>query len=148
MMKKLICLFVSMTFMMACGSRSAQTNETAFIEGNDADRVEILYFHGAQRCLTCRAIESHTMALLDSLYTEETTNGKIVWKVVDISKPEYEAIADKYEVTGSSLFINGWKADKECVNNMTTFSFANARKNPEQFKEGIRSKIEELLKAL
>lgn len=148
MMKKLICLFVSMTFMMACGSRSAQTNETAFIEGNDADRVEILYFYGAQRCLTCRAIESHTMALLDSLYTEETTNGKIVWKVVDISKPEYEAIADKYEVTGSSLFINGWKAGKECVNNMTRFSFANARKNPEQFKEGIRSKIEELLKAL
>ena len=148
MMKKLICLFVSMTFMMACGSRSAQTNETAFIEGKDADRVEILYFHGAQRCLTCRAIESHTMALLDSLYTEETTNGKIVWKVVDISKPEYEAIADKYEVTGSSLFINGWKAGKEYVNNMTTFSFANARKDPAQFKEGIRNKIEELLKEL
>ena len=137
-----------MTFLMACCSRSAQTNETAFIEGKDTDRVEILYFHGAQRCLTCRAIESHTMALLDSLYTEETTNGKIVWKVVDISKPEYEAIADKYEVTGSSLFINGWKAGKEYVNNMTTFSFANARKDPVQFKEGIRNKIEELLKEL
>ena len=31
---------------------------------------------------------------------------------------------------------------------MTTFSFANARKDPAQFKEGIRNKIEELLKEL
>jgi len=36
-------------------------------------------------------------------------------------------IADKYEVTWSSLFVNGWKDGKENVNNMTEFSFSNAR---------------------
>ena len=31
---------------------------------------------------------------------------------------------------------------------MTEFSFANARNEPEKFKEGIRSKIDNLLKQL
>lgn len=105
-------------------------------------------FHGAQRCITCRAIEANTVALLDSLYSQEKANGKIIYKVVDISKKENEAIADKYEVTWSSLFVNGWKDGKENVNNMTEFSFSNARNAPDKFKEGIKSKIDELLKQL
>ena len=106
------------------------------------------YFHGAQRCITCRAIEANTVALLDSLYSQEKANGKIIYKVVDISKKENEAIADKYEVTWSSLFVNGWKDGKENVNNMTEFSFSNAKNAPDKFKEGIKSKIDELLKQL
>ena len=61
---------------------------------------------------------------------------------------ENEAIADKYEVTWSSLFVNGWKDGKENVNNMTEFSFSNAKNAPDKFKEGIKSKIDELLKQL
>ena len=95
-----------------------------------------------------RAIEANTVALLDSLYSQEKANGKIIYKVVDISKKENEAIADKYEVTWSSLFVNGWKDGKENVNNMTEFSFSNARNAPDKFKEGIKSKIDELLKQL
>lgn len=94
------------------------------------------------------AIEANTVALLDSLYSQEKANGKIIYKVVDISKKENEAIADKYEVTWSSLFVNGWKDGKENVNNMTEFSFSNARNAPDKFKEGIKSKIDELLKQL
>lgn len=82
------------------------------------------------------------------LPTQEKANGKIIYKVVDISKKENEAIADKYEVTWSSLFVNDWKDGKENVNNMTEFSFSNARNAPDKFKEGIKSKIDELLKQL
>lgn len=93
-------------------------------------------------------LKANTVALLDSLYSQEKANGKIIYKVVDISKKENEAIADKYEVTWSSLFVNGWKDGKENVNNMTEFSFSNARNAPDKFKEGIKSKIDELLKQL
>jgi hypothetical protein len=44
--------------------------------------------------------------------------------------------------------VNGWKDGKENVNNMTEFSFSNARNAPDKFKEGIKSKIDELLKQL
>ena len=57
-----------------------------------------------------------------------------------------KAITDKYEVTWSSLFVNGWKDGEEDVNNMTEFSFSYAKNAPDKFKEGIKSKIDELLK--
>lgn len=54
-------------------------------------------------------------------------NGTVVFKTVDISTPEGEKIADKYEVTWSSLFVNKWKDGKESRNNLTEFGFGNAR---------------------
>lgn len=95
-----------------------------------------------------RAIETNIVALLDSLYSKEQADDRIIYKVIDISKKENGQIADKYEVTWSSLFVNGWKDGKENVNNMTEFSFSNARKSPDKFKEGIKNKVDELLKQL
>ena len=137
-----------MYVLMACGNGSKSKAEATATEEKQSNRIEVLYFHGAQRCITCRAIEANTVALLDSLYSKEKKNGKIIFKVIDISKKENEQIADKYEVTWSSLFVNGWKDRKETVNNLTEFSFSNARNAPDKFKEEIKSKIDELLKQL
>lgn len=107
------------------------------------------YFISMERSVVaCRAIETNTVALLDSLYSKEQADDRIIYKVIDISKKENGQIADKYEVTWSSLFVNGWKDGKENVNNMTEFSFSNARKSPDKFKEGIKNKVDELLKQL
>ena len=147
-MKKLFYLLITVFVLMACGNGSKSKAEATATEEKQSNRIEVLYFHGAQRCITCRAIEANTVALLDSLYSKEKENGKIIFKVIDISKKENEHITDKYEVTWSSLFVNGWKDGKENVNNMTEFSFSNVRNAPDKFKEGIKSKIDELLKQL
>ena len=147
-MKKLFYLLITVYVLMACGNGSKSKAEATATEEKQSNRIEVLYFHGAQRCITCRAIEANTVALLDSLYSKEKENGKIIFKVIDISKKENEQIADKYEVTWSSLFVNGWKDGKETVNNLTEFSFSNVRNAPDKFKEGIKSKIDELLKQL
>ena len=147
-MKKLFYLLITVFVLMACGNGSKSKAEATATEEKPSNRIEVLYFHGAQRCITCRAIEANTVALLDSLYSKEKENGKIIFKVIDISKKENEHITDKYEVTWSSLFVNGWKDGKETVNNLTEFSFSNVRNAPDKFKEGIKSKIDELLKQL
>lgn len=118
-MKKLFYLLIATIVLISCGNGSKNKTETSIAKENQTNRVEVLYFHGAQRCITCRAIEANTVALLDSLYSKEQADGKIIFKVIDISKKENEQIADKYEVTWSSLFVNGWKDSKENVNNMT-----------------------------
>jgi len=46
------------------------------------------------------------------------SNSSIIYKVIDISKKENGQIADKYEVTWSSLFVNGWKDN--CFSNSST----------------------------
>lgn len=145
-------MLLSMT-LASCGgnSKSEQQNNNEPKEATSklsANHIEVLYFHGSQRCITCRAIESNTLALLDSLYTKEKADGKIVFRVIDISDEKNEKIAYKYEVTWSSLFVNGWKNGKESVNNMTEFGFSYAKNSPDEFKKGLKDKIDQMLSEL
>ena len=110
------------------------------------DHVEVLYFHGKQRCATCMAIESNTKAAIKENFADQAKNGEVVLKVIDISKQENEKIAEKYEVTWSSLFVVKYKDGQETHENMTEFAFGNARKAPEVFKAGVIKTINEMLK--
>lgn len=112
----------------------------------ETDRVEVIYFHGKQRCATCKAIENHTAEVVNSTFADELQNGTLIFKIVDISTPEGELIADNYEVTWSSLFVNKWKDGKEMRTDMTEFGFANARNNPEVFKTELAKQISKSLK--
>ena len=135
-------IFALITGLMSCGGG----DNTATAKSPEKDRVEVIYFHGKQRCATCMAIEKNAKEVVNTLFTNELENGTVVFKTVDISPPEGEKIADRYEVTWSSLFVNKWKGGKETRNNMTEFGFGNARKNPDGFKKGLADKIRQLLK--
>ena len=119
---------------------------TALAQTRVRDHVEVMYFHGKQRCATCMAIEKYAREVVEKDFANEKKKGKVVFKIVDISTDEGEKIAKKYRVTWSSLFVNGWKAGKEKRNDMTQFAFKNARKNSDEFKRGVSGKIKELIK--
>lgn len=119
---------------------------TALAQTRVRDHVEVMYFHGKQRCATCMAIEKYSREVVEKDFANEKKNGKVVFKIVDISTDEGEKMAKKYRVTWSSLFVNGWKAGKEKRNDMTQFAFKNARKNSDEFKRGVSGKIKELMK--
>ncbi|MDD5814586.1 MAG: nitrophenyl compound nitroreductase subunit ArsF family protein [Bacteroidales bacterium] len=119
---------------------------TALAQTRVRDHVEVMYFHGKQRCATCMAIEKYAREVVEKDFANEKKKGKVVFKIVDISTDEGEKTARKYRVTWSSLFVNGWKAGKEKRNDMTQFAFKNARKNSDEFKRGVSGKIKELMK--
>lgn len=141
-MKKLLMFFALLAALMSCGSRDNTTTE----KSPEKDRVEVLYFHGKQRCATCMAIEKHTKEVVNTLFADELKNGTLVFNTVDLSTPEGEKTADKYEVTWSSLFVNKWKDGKELRHNLTEFGFGNARKDPDAFKKGLADEIRKSLK--
>ena len=128
--------------LMSCG----RGENTATAKSPERDRVEVIYFHGKQRCATCMAIEKNSKEVVNTLFANELKNGTVVFKIVDISTREGEKIAGKYEVTWSSLFVNKWKGGKESRNNLTEFGFGNARNNPDGFKKGLADKIRQSLK--
>ena len=129
--------------LVACGNSNAKSKPKADTQ-TKADVVEVLYFHSKQRCASCIAMEKHTKELVDSVYADELKNGKLVFKSVDITKDEQ--IADKYEVSWSSLIVIDYdKNGEEKVENMTEFAFANARNAPDKFKNGIAEKINRML---
>ncbi|WP_294629879.1 nitrophenyl compound nitroreductase subunit ArsF family protein [uncultured Bacteroides sp.] len=108
--------------------------------------VEVLYFHGKQRCVTCKAIEKHTKEVVNTDLAELVQNGQLRFKEVDISTPKGERLAEKYRVSWSSLYINKWKNGKEERNDMTRFGFQKARNDAATFKKELQQKISRLLK--
>lgn len=141
-MKKLLVILALIAGLMSC----SQNGNSDSGQSQEKDRVEVIYFHGKQRCPTCIAIEKNTIEVINDIFADDLKNGALVFKTVDISTPEGEKIADRYEVTWSSLFVNKWKDGTETRNDMTKFGFGNARKNPETFKQGLADKIRQSLK--
>lgn len=144
-MKSTLTIMLVSLLMLACGGQTnAETGNKPTKQVKDY--VEVLYFHGKQRCITCRAIEQHTKEVLNAQYAKQMQSGKVVLRVIDISKKENEAIAEKYQVTWSSLFLVNHKNGKEKAENLTEFAFGNARSNPDKFKEGLQQHINQALK--
>ena len=119
---------------------------TAMAQTKAKDHVEIIYFHGKQRCVTCCAIEKLAREVVEKDFANEMKSGKVVFKIVDISTADGAKTAKKYRVSWSSLFVNEWKGDKEKRNDMTQFAFKNARNHPDEFKKGIKEEIKRQLK--
>lgn len=141
-MKKILLMFALIVGLISCGSGE----NAAAVNSPENDRVEVIYFHGKQRCATCMAIEKNAKEVVNTLFANELKNGTVVFKTIDISTSEGEKIAEKYEVTWSSLFVNKWKDGKESRNNLTEFGFGNARKNPDGFRKGLADNIRQSLK--
>ena len=74
---------------------------TALAQTKVRDHVEVMYFHGKQRCVTCMAIEKYAKEVVEKDFANEKKSGKVVFKIVDISTDEGEKIAKEYRVTWS-----------------------------------------------
>ena len=144
-MKRTLVLMMVSLILLACGEKS---NAVTVKEqsGKVKDCVEVLYFHGKQRCVTCRSIEQNTKELVEAKFARQMKEGKVVYRVIDISKKENARIAEKYEVTWSSLFLVQHKNGKEKAENLTEFAFGHSRTQPEVFKKGLAEKVNQALK--
>ena len=142
LMKNVLLMTVLCMGMAACAD--GESKSLAANQQTKKDVVEVLYFHGTQRCATCMAIEKNTNALVESAYAEQLKSGKLEFRSVDISKEG--ALAEKYGVSWSSLILVDHDKDgKECSTNLTEFAFGNARTAPNKFKAGLSEQISEML---
>lgn len=144
-MKKIFFLSIAILMMVVAPAQAQNKNKANAIK-KAAPNVEVLYFHGKQRCATCIAIGNGTQELLNSSFQQQIKNGKIKFKEVDISTPDGEKLADSYRVAGSALYLTQYIKGKENRNDLTSFGFATARTNPSEFKKQLKEKIENLLK--
>lgn len=127
--------------LSACGNNSHKNA----VDMPQSDCIEILYFHGAKRCATCIAIENEMKKIAETDFAGQIATGELHFRIIDITKPENEALADRYEATWSSLLLSRWRDGQEAVTDLTEFAFANARTNPEKFKAELRAKIRKQL---
>lgn len=111
------------------------------IFATSAQGIDVTYFHGKQRCVTCMSIERLTKEVLNKHYAQELKNGKLKFKIVDISTESGKKLAKEYRITWSALFIE----DKSERKDLTRCGFQYAKKQPEVFKQKLKAEIDALM---
>ena len=124
-------LLLAAALLYACGG----SRHRVTVEAVADDCVQVLYFHGKQRCATCTAIERLTREVIDSIGSE-----KVVLRIIDIA--ENEALADRYQAGWSALILdrNGR------VENLTRMGFSYAKDQPATFKARLNDAITRMSK--
>lgn len=136
----LLVMLMSFPFVMC----QAQAKKSTSTSSNPV--VEVLYFHGPQRCKTCVALEKATKELLDSKFASQLKAGKVKFREIDLSTKDGEKLGDKYEIAWSSLIIVRKQGKKEKVADMTDDGFRYAVNDKAKIQSLIQQKINEFLK--
>ena len=141
---RVLSTFVISLFLFSC-TGNAQ-NKTADKQAKK-DVIEVIDFHSTNRCMTCKAIESNTKYTLDTYFANELKSGKIVFKIVNVDKAENEKFAEKFEATGTALFLNVIKDGKEKHMDLTNFAFMKGT-DQKTFSDELKQTIAIQLKSL
>ncbi len=83
------------------------SNRTQF--GGAYDHIEVIHFHGNAQCDSCRAVGAYAEETINAYFAEDLKSGKILFGHVNYDLADNRALAQKYGVTGSSLWIGTFK---------------------------------------
>lgn len=137
----LMAAFLSSASISACSGNNAPESKQETI-AKENSTVEIIYFHGKQRCATCMAIEKETKALVEGELAQQVKEGKVTFRIVDISTDEGKKLAAQYKVSFSSLFV----VTPDGAEDLTRFAFSNARMNADGYRKELRNKVMKAIK--
>ena len=141
-MKNVLLILTLCVGMVACsGGKTKSADENAETKRN---LVEVLLFHGAQSCASCKAIERTTEELLEE-YKEAIERGDVIYSNLDLI--DHEARAEKYGIIWSSLLVIDYDNDgNEKVTDLTDHAYTDVMTDSERLKARLRTAINNYLK--
>jgi hypothetical protein len=141
LMRSLIFVFfiVVLIFTAGCTDSSPQLSATApsasqlaISSNSTVGRVEVYHFHGNQQCVSCIAVGDLAEKTVNANFKDELASGRLIFAHVNAEQLENRALAEKYGVTGSSLWIgvydgNGFHKEQDTrvwylINNKDTYT--------------------------
>jgi hypothetical protein len=109
-------------------------------------KIDIYYFHRAERCATCLSIEENTLATLDEYFADELKDGKISFISINYEGDDEKETIEKFNAEDPALYITKVKNGKETTKSLTDFAFENSLHNAEKFKNGLRDNLNKMLR--
>jgi len=114
----LVSLIIACGFTAGCTSSSkssaspqSSTSLNDPINSFSVERVEVYHFHGNNQCTSCIAVGDLAEKTVNAKFKNELASGRLVFAHVNAEQPENRALAEKYGVTGSSLWIGVYEAN-------------------------------------
>ena len=134
----------SQTANLDTASKPRQKNTSNMsIAAEPAEKVELFLFHRTQRCTTCIAIGKLSGQTVEERFGPEALSGKVVFREVNIDEPRNKALAEKFQASGSSLFLNAIREGSDNIQeDMQAWRLTN---DPQAFKDYLSGKINSLL---
>jgi len=73
----------------------------------DGGKVLVVYFfHGTARCPSCKIIEAFGKKALEQGFPKERKSGRIVWRDIDLDKPENQHFIQDFQILSISLVLS------------------------------------------
>jgi len=132
--------------LCACRSPAPESSPTPDMPSVTADRVEVVYFHRAQRCYSCHYAETGSRYTVETYFRDELASDKIIFKVVNVEDKRNALIVKKYGAFTSSLFINTIRGGTDHIEEVKEIWFVLGK--DKAFVEVVRNKIGESLKGI
>ena len=134
---KFLSLILTLTFAACQGQNKSKTIST----DQSISKVEVIDFYGTHRCVTCEAIEANAKYTVETYYPDEKKKGMVVFKTVNVDKDENYKMAERFEASGTALFLNVIKDGMETHIDLTNFAFSKG-KEKDVFSKELKAKID------
>jgi len=117
----LSCTIIAMVESSADNSPSPpETIPTPAQPSFPIEKVELVYFHRAQRCYSCLYAEEGVRFTLETYFLEELADGTISFDVYNVEDENNAEIIEKYGAYTSSLFINTVQGGEDHIEEINT----------------------------
>jgi hypothetical protein len=87
------------------------SHQQSAINSTPVEKVEVFHFSGNHQCASCIAVGDLAERTVNASFGTELESGRLVFAHVNYDLPENAALATKYNVTGSSLWIGVYGAN-------------------------------------
>jgi hypothetical protein len=109
------------------------------------EKIEVFLFHTTQRCTSCINIGKFAKQTIDNNFSEELNSGRIVFKEINIDLPENYQLTEKFQASGSSLFINTIRGGRDYIEqDLKVWRLVG---NEGEFESYFKEKLEDILKS-
>ncbi len=145
-MKKfnILMLVLVSSLIISCNEKAKKENS---VDEKLTNKIEVIDFHSTHRCMTCNAIEANTRYTLETYFSEAMENNKVTLQIINVDLEENYQISEKFEATGTALFLNVIIDGKETAYDLTEFAFMNGN-NQEIFSKELKIKLDSALENL
>ena len=109
------------------------------------NKVEVIYFHLTQRCVTCLCFESRIKWVMDKYFKDAINSGKLTFSILNAQETKNAAIVKKYKAVGSQLFVNTIVNGVDHIKDIQAIWDWNCNNDAAGFGEKVRSVIDQNL---
>jgi hypothetical protein len=115
-------------------------------KADSSPKVEVYYFHTAERCPIDQAIEENTRTTMQSNFAKQIKDGTIKFQVLNKDDKANLKTAARFAINVQALYIVKHDKGKEINTDLTDFAFSCGLSNPVKFKSTLKDEVDKALK--